>query len=82
MTLEEHRDEARYLAKSLSDDPSYRIHYDHEAFSLIAHAVETKDFNLFDTVARKTSEWLEGEDTKGARDYLLQALSTHFSGHN
>ena len=80
MTIEEHRDEARYLARSLAQDPDYRMGYDHEAISLIALAVETKDPDLLDAVSRATAPWIEGEDEKGSRNYLLQALTDHF--HN
>lgn len=82
MTIEEHRDEALYLVKSLNEDPSYRIHYDHEAVSLIAFAVENNNPDLLETVARKTNDWLEGEDDKDARNYLLQALTEHFEHHD
>ena len=42
MTVEEHRDDTRYLAKSLSKDPGRCVNYDHETPSLPAYSVETR----------------------------------------
>ena len=76
MTIEEHRDEAKYLARSLQENPGYRIVYDHEATALIALAVEQKDPHLLTLVENQTQQWPEEDDEKGARTYLIQALKT------
>ena len=74
MTIEEHRDEAKYLARSLQENPGYRIVYDHEATALIALAVEQKDPHLLEIVENQTRQWPEEEDEKGARAYLIKTL--------
>lgn len=74
MTIEEHRDEAKYLAKSTAEKPPQKMYYDHEAISLIAYAAEQRDTSLLDTVERQTGTWLEGDNEKGVRAYLIEAV--------
>ena len=82
MNIEDHREEATDLAKRFRENPNTRINYDHEAVSLIALAVETNDPDLTDAVASDTNGWLESDDEKGARQYLIHVISEHLSSHD
>ena len=74
LTIAEQRDEAKYLATAVMQDPPERIGYDHEAVELIAYAAEQKDPELLDIVDRMTAPWMESDDEKGVRLYLIEAV--------
>ena len=76
MTIEEHRDDARYLAETIARNPAHRLQHDVEATELIAFALEEHNQELLDAVETRVENWLEGEDQKDTRTYLIHAVRT------
>ena len=74
MTKEEYREEAQDLASRLKEDSTVRINNDVEVLLLLTLAMEQKDPCILDLVKRKTEDWLEGDDYKDARFYLVEVL--------
>ena len=50
------------------------ISYDYHAILMIAYALNNRDTDLLDMVKCATNGWLEGEDEKEARKYLIDTV--------
>lgn len=51
------------------------ISYEKDVYKAIAMAIETRDIRLVENVMKQTSDWLEPDDVKQARNMMLDAVS-------
>ena len=75
MTMDEHREDAKHLARTLEEEPSgYDINYDHEVTSLLALAIEDANPGFLTAIEEEVQGWIEGPAEKGSRAYLIEAV--------
>ena len=75
MKIQEHRDEATFMATQMERHKDVSPYYDHESISLMALALEKGDEQLLKRTIERTPRMDGDEDIHGAMRYLGDAIT-------
>ena len=75
MKIQEHRQEAQYLAAQMKLHPHLRAAYEHETIGLMALAIEQKSEDTLAFAVERFPPTEGEEDLEGAIRYLAEAIS-------